>query len=89
MSLSPCFHECAWLLCLPVCQTLSLLLLVLFLLWSGHTVQFCRDQHGSRFIQQKLEVSSEEDKEAFFEEILPHTQRCASVSRVYAISLPL
>lgn len=42
---------------------------------SGHTVQFCRDQHGSRFIQQKLEVSSDEDKEAFFEEILPHTQR--------------
>ena len=42
---------------------------------AGHTVQFCRDQHGSRFIQQKLEVSSEEDKEAFFEEILPHTQR--------------
>ncbi|CAN0441442.1 unnamed protein product [Laminaria digitata] len=42
---------------------------------AGHTVQFCRDQHGSRFIQQKLEVSSEQDKEAFFEEILPHTQR--------------
>lgn len=39
-------------------------------------MQFCRDQHGSRFIQQKLEVSSEEDKEAFFDEILPHTQRC-------------
>lgn len=38
-------------------------------------MQFCRDQHGSRFIQQKLEVSSEDDKEAFFEEILPHTQR--------------
>lgn len=42
---------------------------------AGHTVQFCRDQHGSRFIQQKLEVSSEEDKEVFFDEILPHTQR--------------
>lgn len=42
---------------------------------TGHTVQFCRDQHGSRFIQQKLEVSSEADKEAFFDEILPHTQR--------------
>ncbi|CAM9914050.1 unnamed protein product [Ectocarpus sp. 8 AP-2014] len=40
----------------------------------GHTVQFCRDQHGSRFIQQKLEVSTDEDKEAFFNEILPHTQ---------------
>ena len=51
----------------PLLQTLHTL--------SGHTVQFCRDQHGSRFIQQKLEVSSEEDKETFFEEILPHTQR--------------
>lgn len=38
-------------------------------------MQFCRDQHGSRFIQQKLEVSSEKDKKAFFDEILPHTQR--------------
>ncbi len=38
----------------------------------GQVVQFCRDQHGSRFIQQKLEVSTVEGKEMFFEEILPH-----------------
>ncbi len=38
----------------------------------GQVIQFCRDQHGSRFIQQKLEVSSDEEKERFFEEILPH-----------------
>jgi Pumilio-family RNA binding repeat len=35
----------------------------------GHTVQFCRDQHGSRFIQQKLEVATENEKGAFFEEV--------------------
>jgi Pumilio-family RNA binding repeat len=35
----------------------------------GHTVQFCRDQHGSRFIQQKLEVASDAEKSAFFEEV--------------------
>ncbi|KAG5179434.1 armadillo-type protein, partial [Tribonema minus] len=40
----------------------------------GHTVQFCRDQHGSRFIQQKLEVASEAEKAAFFEEVVPHAQ---------------
>lgn len=30
------------------------------------------DQHGSRFIQQKLESCSAEEKAAVFEEVLPH-----------------
>jgi hypothetical protein len=38
---------------------------------SGHTISFCQDQHGSRFIQQRLEVASREDKQFLFEEILP------------------
>lgn len=54
----------------PLCVALLCLTLL-----TGHTVEFCRDQHGSRFIQQKLEVSSDADKEAFFDEILPHTPR--------------
>ncbi|KAG4302093.1 hypothetical protein PCANB_001625 [Pneumocystis canis] len=37
----------------------------------GHIVEFSGDQHGSRFIQQTLEVASIEDKEAVFQEILP------------------
>jgi Pumilio-family RNA binding repeat len=41
-------------------------------------VQFCRDQHGSRFIQQKLEVASDAEKSAFFEEVSAIT--CISFS---------
>ena len=37
----------------------------------GHVVAFCQDQHGSRFIQQKLEVCSEVDKQLIFDEIIP------------------
>ncbi|KAG8746934.1 mRNA binding protein puf3 [Ceratobasidium sp. 414] len=37
----------------------------------GHVAEFCGDQHGSRFIQQKLETSTEEDKEAIFSELVP------------------
>ncbi|KVG50302.1 Armadillo-like helical [Cynara cardunculus var. scolymus] len=33
------------------------------------------DQHGSRFIQQKLEVCSNEEKESVFKEVLPHASR--------------
>ncbi len=33
-----------------------------------------QDQHGSRFIQQQLEVASTEDKSATFEELKPHFQ---------------
>ncbi|KAG8730851.1 mRNA binding protein puf3 [Ceratobasidium sp. 414] len=37
----------------------------------GRVAEFCGDQHGSRFIQQKLETSTEEDKEAIFSELVP------------------
>mmetsp|Transcript_14444 Transcript_14444/g.21710 ORF Transcript_14444/g.21710 Transcript_14444/m.21710 type:complete len:846 (+) Transcript_14444:139-2676(+) len=37
----------------------------------GHVVPFCQDQHGSRFIQQRLEVASDTDKEIVFDEVLP------------------
>jgi len=36
----------------------------------GHVVAFCQDQHGSRFIQQRLEVCNDEEKQSVFEEIL-------------------
>ncbi|XVF23319.1 hypothetical protein REPUB_Repub13aG0027400 [Reevesia pubescens] len=43
---------------------------------SGCIVEFRHvDQHGSRFIQQKLEHSSFEDKESVFKEVLPHASR--------------
>ena len=38
----------------------------------GSIVEFSGDQHGSRFIQQKLETASSEDKQLVFEEILPN-----------------
>lgn len=37
----------------------------------GHVVAFCQDQHGSRFIQQRLEVCDDDEKQLVFEEILP------------------
>ena len=37
----------------------------------GYAVEFSADQHGSRFIQQKLEVASLEEKQMVFDEILP------------------
>ncbi|KAG8716198.1 mRNA binding protein puf3 [Ceratobasidium sp. 423] len=37
----------------------------------GHVAEFCGDQHGSRFIQQKLETATEEEKEAIFSELAP------------------
>ena len=37
----------------------------------GHVVAFCQDQHGSRFIQQRLEICSEVDKQLIFDEIIP------------------
>lgn len=39
----------------------------------GSLVEFCGDQHGSRFIQQQLEICSAEDKQRVFEDILPHS----------------
>jgi pumilio RNA-binding family len=38
----------------------------------GHVVAFCQDQHGSRFIQQRLEVAPESDKQIIFKEVLPN-----------------
>lgn len=35
----------------------------------GHVVEFTKDQHGSRFIQQKLPSASEEEKEVVFNEL--------------------
>ncbi|XP_068639998.1 pumilio homolog 1-like [Aristolochia californica] len=37
----------------------------------GHVVEFSVDQYGSRFIQQKLEIASEEEKNKIFPEIIP------------------
>jgi pumilio RNA-binding family len=37
----------------------------------GFIVEFSGDQHGSRFIQQKLETATIEDKEMVFDEIIP------------------
>ena len=37
----------------------------------GHVVEFSSDQHGSRFIQQKLELASGSDRELIFKEIYP------------------
>ncbi|KNE59438.1 hypothetical protein AMAG_03718 [Allomyces macrogynus ATCC 38327] len=37
----------------------------------GCMVEFSGDQHGSRFIQQKLEMASDADKDLVFNEILP------------------
>ncbi|GKV26730.1 hypothetical protein SLEP1_g35977 [Rubroshorea leprosula] len=42
---------------------------------SGRIVEFSVDQHGSRFIQQKLEHCSVEEKESVFKEVIPHASR--------------
>nr|CAD1825426.1 unnamed protein product [Ananas comosus var. bracteatus] len=39
---------------------------------AGRIVEFSADQHGSRFIQQKLENCSAEEKASVFQEVLPH-----------------
>ncbi|PSS09419.1 Pumilio 1 like [Actinidia chinensis var. chinensis] len=38
---------------------------------AGHVVEFSIDQYGSRFIQQKLETATTEEKNMVFEEIIP------------------
>lgn len=40
----------------------------------GHMVQFSTDQYGSRFIQQKLETASAEEKMKIFPEMIPHAR---------------
>ncbi|KAG1365802.1 Pumilio [Cocos nucifera] len=39
---------------------------------AGHVVEFSADQYGSRFIQQKLETATSEEKNMVYEEIMPH-----------------
>lgn len=34
-------------------------------------MEFSTDQHGSRFIQQKIETANEEEKQTMFDEIMP------------------
>lgn len=38
---------------------------------AGHVVEFSADQYGSRFIQQKLETATAEEKNMVFREIMP------------------
>ncbi|KAF8396804.1 hypothetical protein HHK36_018437 [Tetracentron sinense] len=38
---------------------------------TGHVVEFSADQYGSRFIQQKLETATPEEKNMVFQEIFP------------------
>lgn len=45
------------------------------LLLTGHIVEFCQDQNGSRFIQQRLEVGNNEEKEVVMAEVLPAVRR--------------
>lgn len=40
----------------------------------GHVVAFCQDQHGSRFIQQRLEVATAQDKQIVFDEVITNAQ---------------
>ncbi|CAL1387030.1 unnamed protein product [Linum trigynum] len=40
----------------------------------GHVVEFSTDQYGSRFIQQKLETATSEEKDKIFPEIIPHAR---------------
>lgn len=41
----------------------------------GNIVEFSGDQHGSRFIQEKLDGASSEEKERVFEELLPDARQ--------------
>ncbi|GAB2291441.1 hypothetical protein Dimus_025696 [Dionaea muscipula] len=42
---------------------------------AGHVAELSVDQHGSRFIQQKLEHCSIEEKTSVFNEVLPHASK--------------
>jgi len=37
----------------------------------GHYVEYSRDQHGSRFIQQQIELADAEGNQMVFHEVLP------------------
>jgi hypothetical protein len=47
----------------------------LILVVAGHVVEFCQDQNGSRFIQQRLEVGDTGEKEVVMIEVLPAVRR--------------
>ncbi|KAG1715699.1 hypothetical protein ID866_1462 [Astraeus odoratus] len=57
----------------------------------GYVVEFSGDQHGSRFIQQKLEAATSEEKQIVFDEIVPHNalQLIQDVFGNYAIEFIL
>lgn len=40
----------------------------------GHIVEFCQDQNGSRFIQQRLEISNADEKHLIASEVLPFVE---------------
>ncbi|CAM8990110.1 unnamed protein product [Rhodiola kirilowii] len=42
---------------------------------AGRIIEFSADQHGSRFIQQKLETCSDDEKAAVFSEVIPHASK--------------
>ncbi|XP_011077700.1 pumilio homolog 6, chloroplastic isoform X3 [Sesamum indicum] len=42
---------------------------------AGHICEFSADQHGSRFIQQKLETCSVEEKASVFKEVIPNASK--------------
>jgi len=41
----------------------------------GHVVEFCQDQNGSRFIQQRLEIGDAVEKDIVMTEVLPEVVR--------------
>lgn len=41
----------------------------------GHIVEFCQDQNGSRFVQQRLELAKEAEKLLIISEVLPAVHR--------------
>ncbi|KAJ1030094.1 hypothetical protein NDA16_001007 [Ustilago loliicola] len=41
----------------------------------GSVVEFSGDQHGSRFIQEKLDTACAEEKKTLFDEVLPHARQ--------------
>jgi pumilio RNA-binding family len=52
----------------------------------GLMLELATDQYGSRFIQQRLETATPEEKQAAFEQLLPETLRlCTDVFGNYVI----
>lgn len=41
----------------------------------GHVVEFCQDQNGSRFIQQRLEIGNDTEQQIVMAEVLPAVKR--------------